>query len=56
MQRGAEALWIERFRKNYERVARGFKALNENTALYLPIVENGVKGILMTQLFEKLNS
>ena len=24
--------------KNYERVARGFKALNENTALYLPIV------------------
>ncbi|TMR76806.1 RepB family plasmid replication initiator protein, partial [Streptococcus pseudopneumoniae] len=40
--------------KNYERVARGFKALNENTALYLPIVENGVKGILMTQLFRKI--
>ncbi|OHO37177.1 replication initiation protein [Streptococcus sp. HMSC034E12] len=39
---------------NYERVARGFKALNENTALYLPIVENGVKGILMTQLFRKI--
>ena len=54
MQRGAEALWIERFRENYERVARGFKALNENTALYLPIVENGVKGILMIQLFRKI--
>lgn len=40
--------------KNYERVARAFKALNENTALYLPIVENGVKGILMTQLFRKI--
>ena len=40
--------------KNYERVARGFKALNENTALYLPIVENGVKGILMIQLFRKI--
>lgn len=39
---------------NYERVARAFKALNENTALYLPIVENGVKGILMTQLFRKI--
>lgn len=39
---------------NYERVARGFKALNENTALYLPIVENGVKGILMTQLFRRI--
>lgn len=35
-------------------MARGFKALNENTALYLPIVENGVKGILMTQLFRKI--
>lgn len=40
--------------KNYERVAKGFKALNENTALYLPIVENGVKGILMTQLFRRI--
>lgn len=40
--------------RNYERVARGFKTLNENTALYLPIVENGVKGILMTQLFRKI--
>lgn len=40
--------------QNYERVARGFKALNENTALYLPIVENGVKGILMTQLFRRI--
>lgn len=40
--------------RNYERVARAFKFLNENTALYLPIVENGVKGILMTQLFRKI--
>lgn len=40
--------------RNYERVARGFKALNENTALYLPIVENGIRGILMTQLFRRI--
>lgn len=40
--------------QNYERVARGFKALNENTALYLPIVENGIKGVLMTQLFRRI--
>ena len=31
-----------------------FKALSENAALYLPIIENGVKGILMTQLFRKI--
>lgn len=37
---------------NYERVAKAFKALNENTALYLPIIkENGTKAIRMTQLF-----
>ncbi|HFI0401780.1 TPA: replication initiation protein [Streptococcus suis] len=37
---------------NYERVARAFKSLNENTALYLPITkENGAKAIRMTQLF-----
>lgn len=37
---------------NYERVARGFKALNENTALYFPDVEpNGKKSIIMGQLF-----
>lgn len=40
--------------QNYERIVRGFKALNENTALYLPIKENGVKGILMTQLFRRI--
>lgn len=40
--------------RSYEQVARGFKALNENTALYLPIVENGVRGILMTQLFRRI--
>lgn len=37
--------------KNYKDIAEAFKRLNENTALYLPIVEDGVKGILMTQLF-----
>ena len=36
---------------NYERVARGFKALNENTALYFAITKNGKKGIRMGQLF-----
>lgn len=37
---------------NYERVVRAFKALNENTAIYLPIIKkNGTKGIKMTQLF-----
>lgn len=40
--------------RNYERVVRGFKALNENTALYLPIVEGGVRGMLMTQLFRRI--
>ncbi|MBC9706343.1 MAG: replication initiation protein [Enterococcus sp.] len=40
---------------NYERVIRAFKVLNENTALYLPIEENGVKGIMMTQLFGYIN-
>lgn len=40
--------------RNYERVVQGFKVLNENTALYLPIVENGEKGILMTQLFRRI--
>jgi rep len=37
--------------QNYERVARAFKALNENTALYFSIEENGKKGIRMGQLF-----
>ncbi|PRT68804.1 replication initiation protein [Streptococcus anginosus] len=40
---------------NYERVVRAFKALNENTALYLPIEEGDVKGIMMTQLFGYIN-
>jgi len=39
---------------SYERIAKAFKKLNENTALYLPIVENGVEGILMTQLFARI--
>ncbi|MFW5459038.1 replication initiation protein [Streptococcus hyovaginalis] len=40
---------------NYKRVVSAFKVLNENTALYLPIEENGVKGIMMTQLFGYIN-
>lgn len=40
--------------KNYQRIAESFKRLNENTALYLPIIEDGVKGILMTQLFSRI--
>ncbi|HFI0159922.1 TPA: replication initiation protein [Streptococcus suis] len=40
---------------NYKRVVSAFKVLNENTALYLPIDENGVKGIMMTQLFGYIN-
>lgn len=38
--------------QNYNRIGQAFKRLNENTALYLPIVEDdGTEGILMTQLF-----
>ena len=38
--------------KNYERVARGFKALNENTALYFPeTTADGKRAIVMGQLF-----
>lgn len=40
---------------NYERVMNAFKVLNENTSLYLPIEEDGVKGIMMTQLFRYIN-
>lgn len=40
--------------KNYERVARGFKALNENTALYFAITKDGKKGIRMGQLFSMI--
>lgn len=42
--------------ENYRRVADAFKTLNENTALYLPIVrENGDRGIRMTQLFSLID-
>ncbi|CAM3033834.1 Rep [Streptococcus acidominimus] len=41
--------------KNYERVARGFKGLNENTALYFTIEKNGKKGIRMGQLFSMID-
>lgn len=37
---------------NYERVVRAFKALNENTAIYLPYIKkNGTRTLRMTQLF-----
>ncbi|WP_260203551.1 replication initiation protein [Lactiplantibacillus plantarum] len=40
---------------SYHRVAKAFKTLNENTALYLPkTLSNGERGILMTQLFDTL--
>lgn len=40
--------------RNYERVARGFKGLNENTALYFAIEKDGKKGIRMGQLFSMI--
>ena len=40
--------------KNYERIARGFKGLNENTALYFAIEKDGKKGIRMGQLFSMI--
>lgn len=41
--------------KNYIRVAKAFKILNENTALYFSKTrEDGKKSILMTQLFEQI--
>ncbi|WP_438468394.1 replication initiation protein [Streptococcus pluranimalium] len=41
---------------NYNRVVKGFKTLNENTALYLPIIDHkGNKGIRMTQLFSYID-
>ena len=40
---------------NYRKIADTFKFLNENTALYLPTVnDNGSKGIIMTQLFSRI--
>lgn len=39
---------------NYERIARGFKALNENTALYFAIEKEGKRGIRMGQLFSMI--
>lgn len=38
--------------KNYQRIAEGFKTLNENTSLYFSNVrEDGKKSIIMAQLF-----
>lgn len=36
---------------NYKRVVEAFRVLSQNTALYLFIEDNGVRGIRMTQLF-----
>ncbi|MTB54036.1 replication initiation protein [Streptococcus uberis] len=42
--------------ENYKRVAESFKALNENTALYIPKkTEDGENYIQMTNLFEYIN-
>lgn len=40
--------------QNYNRVAKAFKALNEKTAMYVPIIKNGVRGISMFQLFDEI--
>lgn len=40
---------------SYERIARAFKSLNENTALYFAIEKNGKKGIRMGQLFSMID-
>lgn len=39
---------------SYKRVANSFKNLNEKTAMYVPIIENGVRGISMFQLFDEI--
>lgn len=36
------------------RVAKAFKALNENTAIYMRIEKDGHSGIMMTSLFSKI--
>lgn len=42
--------------KNYNRIGAAFKALNENTALYLPTIDDkGIRGIRMTQLFSMID-
>lgn len=42
--------------ENYQRIGKAFKRLNENTALYLPTVDDdGTRGILMTQLFSRIH-
>lgn len=41
--------------QNYQRIARAFAALNENTALYIPeTLPDGRKSIIMTQLFSRI--
>lgn len=41
--------------KNYQRIVKAFKVLNENTAIYLVITKpSGDKGILMTSLFDRI--
>jgi len=40
---------------SYQRIAKAFKTLNENTALYLPTtLADGERAIIMTQLFSRI--
>ena len=39
---------------NYKRVAKAFKGLNEKTALYMLVRDEGEQGILMTSLFSDI--
>lgn len=48
-------LGLNKSGKNYLAVANAFKALNEQTALYLPIERDGKQGIRMTQLFSYID-
>ncbi|MEY8736929.1 replication initiation protein, partial [Lactobacillus sp. AN1001] len=41
---------------NYQRVIKGFKALNEKTAIYMSItLSDGSRGIMMTSLFDYIS-
>lgn len=40
---------------SYKRVIKSFKGLNEKTAIYMQIIRNGVKGVMMTSLFDSIS-
>lgn len=48
-------LGLNKSGRSYLAVANAFKALNEQTALYLPIERDGKQGIRMTQLFSYID-